>query len=107
MTVRKLLLAGALTLAQLGALQAADVASGGKLARTVCVTCHIVAPGVGPSQVTAGIPSFMAIAAKPGETAIKIKGAILAPHPPMQQVQLTTYELDNLAAYILSLNEPR
>jgi cytochrome c len=88
-----------------GAAQAADVAGGQKLARTVCVNCHVVAPGAGPAQMTAGIPTFMAIAAKPDQTASKIKGTILSPHPPMPQVQLTVHELDNLAAYILSLKE--
>jgi mono/diheme cytochrome c family protein len=82
---------------------AANIAEGDKLARKICVTCHIVAPGVGPAQVTAGIPTFMSIADKPDQTASQIRAHILNPHPPMPQVQLTVPELDNLASYILSL----
>ena len=103
--LRLAVLAGLAALAPSGLAQAADVAAGQKLAETVCVTCHIIAPGVGPAQVTAGIPSFMAVANKPDENAAKIKGAILAPHPPMPQVQLTIHELDNVAAYIMSLKD--
>ena len=97
------LLAGTLMTIAPGGLQAADVAAGQKLARTVCVNCHVVAPGVGPSQPTAGIPSFASVAAKPGQSADKIKAFIMNPHPPMPQVQLTVHELDNLAAYIMTL----
>jgi mono/diheme cytochrome c family protein len=105
MIARRVLWAGALMMLQVGAGHAADVASGQKLARTFCVTCHTVAPGVGPAQATAGIPSFMAVADKPDQSADKIKAALLAPHPPMPQMQLTVHELENLAAYILSLKE--
>ncbi len=85
------------------AAQAANAAAGQKLASAVCVNCHIIAPGVGPAQMTAGIPSFMALADQPDQSASKLKGFVLNPHPPMPQVQLTVPELDNLAAYIMSL----
>jgi mono/diheme cytochrome c family protein len=105
MIARPALWAGALMMLHAGGAHAADVASGQKLARTFCVTCHVVAPGVGPAQMTAGIPTFMAVASKPDQSAAKIKGFLLNPHPPMPQMQLTVFELDNLAAYILSLTE--
>lgn len=89
--------------AQAGLSQAADVAQGGALARSLCSNCHIVAPGEAQGPVTAGVPSFMAIADKPDQNADKLQAAMLSPHPPMPQVQLTTFELVNLAAYILSL----
>lgn len=89
--------------AQAGPSQAADVAQGRALARTLCSNCHIVAPGEPQGEVTAGVPSFMAMADKPGQTADTLQAAMLSPHPPMPQVQLTTFELTNLAAYILSL----
>ena len=105
MMFRGVLMASALLLSQAEGVQAADVAAGQKLARTACVNCHFVADGVGPSQPTAGVPGFRAIASKPGQTGDKIKAAILSPHPPMPGVQLTVHELDNVAAYILSLKK--
>jgi len=89
--------------ASTGGARAADLASGGVLARQLCVNCHVVAPGEAGTQVTAGIPSFEAVAAKPGQTPEKIQDFILNPHTPMPQVQLTNIERANLAAYILSL----
>ena len=92
-------------MAPTGGAQAADSASGGALARRLCVNCHVVAPGEGAGQATAGIPSFKAVADKPGQTTDKIKDFILNPHPPMPQVQLTNNERANLAAYIFSLKD--
>jgi mono/diheme cytochrome c family protein len=83
--------------------RAADVPSGQQAARALCVNCHIVEPGGAKAEVTAGVPSFMAIASKPGQTGEKLKAFMLSPHPPMPQVQLTNNELENLAAYILTL----
>jgi mono/diheme cytochrome c family protein len=81
---------------------AADTASGLAVARRLCVNCHVVEPGVAKSEVTAGVPSFVTAANKPGQTEDKLMAFMLNPHPPMPQVQLTTHELDNLAAYILT-----
>ncbi len=83
--------------------QKVGVAQGEATARKLCVNCHIIEPDSKRDQVTAGIPSFMAIANKPGITESKLRGFMLNPHPPMPEVQLTKNELDNLAAYILSL----
>lgn len=85
--------------------QAADVAQGQALARTLCSNCHIVGPGETPTVLNADIPSFMAIAAKDGQSADKIKAWVLNPHPAMPQVQLTKTELNAIAAYIMSLKE--
>jgi cytochrome c len=92
-----------LALAASHSVQAADTASGLAVARRLCVNCHIVEPGGAKSEVTAGVPSFMAIAAKPGQSEDKLKTFMQNPHPPMPQVQFTVHELDNLAAYILTL----
>jgi hypothetical protein len=78
--ISRLTLLAIAVFAHVDAAGAANVAEGEKLARKVCVTCHIVAPGVGPAQVTAGIPSFMSIADKPDQTATQIQAKILNPH---------------------------
>jgi mono/diheme cytochrome c family protein len=49
------------------------------------------------------VPSFARIANKPGQTAAAIAGAIVVPHPPMPQTNLTREEIGDVAAYILTL----
>jgi mono/diheme cytochrome c family protein len=103
MNGRLTMLAAAVVLSS-GAAHGADIASGLESARKLCVNCHVVEPkGSAQKALTAGIPSFMAIANKDGQSEGKLKAFMLDPHPPMPQVQLTTHELDNLASYILSL----
>jgi mono/diheme cytochrome c family protein len=89
--------------AMAGGAQAADTASGLEVARKLCVNCHIVEPDGAGATVNPAIPSFMAIADKEGQTESKLRGFVLNPHPPMPEVQLTTHELENIAAYIMSL----
>jgi mono/diheme cytochrome c family protein len=83
--------------------RAADTASGREVARKLCVNCHIVEPDGAAGTVNPAIPSFMAIADKEGQSESNLHGFILNPHPPMPEIQLTTHELENIAAYILSL----
>lgn len=83
---------------------AADTATGQRLAASLCTNCHIVEPGGSRSrEITADVPSFMAIAAKAGQTTDKIQAYMLNPHPPMPEVQLTNGQLTDMAAYIMSL----
>jgi len=93
----------AFTGAMVSGAQAADTASGQEVARKLCVNCHIVEPDGAPATVNPAIPSFMAIADKEGQSESKLRGFVLNPHPPMPEVQLTTHELENIAAYIMSL----
>ncbi len=95
----------ALLTALAGSARAADIPSGRTLAHKLCVNCHVVAPGEAAIQVNPGIPSFAAVAEKPGQTADKIQNFLIDPHPPMPQLQLTNIERANLAAYILSLKD--
>ena len=84
--------------------QAADIAQGETLARALCSNCHIVGPGEAGGVVSPDVPSFMAVAAIPGQSVEKVKAFILSPpHPAMPKVQLTKRELEAVAAYIMSL----
>jgi len=83
---------------------AADTAPGKALATMWCASCHLVEPGQATAPV-AGVPSFAAIAAKPDQTAERIAGAIVVPHPPMPDLQLSRQQIADLAAYILSLKK--
>ena len=78
-----------------------DAKTGRKIAEKLCVGCHIVGPQAAGAQVPADVPSFARVANKPGQTAQSIAGAIVVPHPPMPQIQLTREEIGDVAAYIL------
>jgi mono/diheme cytochrome c family protein len=100
---RRLILLMTLLIAAVPVAHAENAANGQKLARALCVNCHIVEPGGSAGNIAADVPSFTAIAKIPGWNAGKVEGFILNPHPPMPQVQLTASELTDIAAYIVSL----
>jgi mono/diheme cytochrome c family protein len=80
-----------------------DAKNGRHIAQKLCVGCHIVGPQAAGASVSADVPSFQSIADKPGQDAAGIAGAIVVPHPPMPQIQLTREEIGDVAAYILTL----
>jgi mono/diheme cytochrome c family protein len=82
-----------------------DAKTGRQIAEKLCVGCHIVGPQAAGASVPADVPSFARIASKEGQTAQSIAGAIVVPHPPMPQIQLTREEIGDVAAYILTLKE--
>jgi mono/diheme cytochrome c family protein len=82
-----------------------DAKTGRQIAEKLCVGCHIVGPQAAGASVPADVPSFARIANKAGQTAQSIAGAIVVPHPPMPQIQLTREEIGDVAAYILTLKE--
>jgi cytochrome c len=99
------LLSGACFLASSATALAGDAKLGEKVAQKLCVNCHIVEPGGVANEVNPSIPPFMAIAKKPDQSESLIRGFLIDPHPPMPNIQLTAHELDNIAAYIMSLKE--
>jgi mono/diheme cytochrome c family protein len=75
---------------------------GRELAARLCVTCHVVDRKTsGP--VRADVPSFLAIARRPGSTAEYLAGKIIVPHPAMPGVALTADEIRDIVAYIVTL----
>lgn len=82
-----------------------DAKTGHEIAAKLCSGCHIVDSSSAGASVSADVPSFEAIAGKPGQTAEAIAGRIVVPHPPMPQIQLTRLEIGDLAAYIMSLRQ--
>ena len=98
------LAAAAIALAVTAAAQVhPDAKTGKKIAEKLCVGCHIVGAQAPGATVPADVPSFARIADKPGQTAAAIAGAIVVPHPPMPQTNLTREEIGDVAAYILTL----
>ncbi len=79
-----------------------SAAQGQELSEKLCKGCHVIGTeGEGATQV--GPPTFSSIANKPGQTAERIKGALVAPHPPMPDIQLTNNEILNVIAYLETL----
>ena len=71
------------------------------MAERWCAKCHAIAPGRrGPEP---GIPSFMRMAADPENTRSALRHFITIPHFEMPPQSLTTAEIDDVIAYILSL----
>jgi mono/diheme cytochrome c family protein len=82
---------------------APDPGNGLALAQQLCQGCHLVSPRqAGP--VPDGIPSFMALAARPGVDSARIEAVLIKPpHPLMPSPPLDTRQMKDVAAYILSL----
>lgn len=81
---------------------AQDSRSGRMLAERWCMACHIVERE--PRSATAdGVPTFPAIAAKPGTTALSLDSYLSIGHTRMPDFQLSRGERNALASYILSL----
>jgi cytochrome c len=75
---------------------------GHELAVRLCTNCHAIDRETsGPMR--ADIPSFPAIANRPGATAEHLAGRIIAPHPAMPGVPLTAAEIRDIVAYIVAL----
>lgn len=81
-----------------------DPEKGRVLAERACVACHVVSAHA-VSPVAADVPTFVAIANKPGQTMEAIAGRIVIPHPPMPAIALSREEIGNVVAYIMTLRE--
>jgi cytochrome c len=81
----------------------ADPKIGRDLAFRLCTGCHNVDTETRTPSIVVNVPTFAAIANRPGQSAEAIAGAIVFPHPPMPQTRLTRTEIANLSVYIMSL----
>lgn len=76
--------------------------NGLQLAQKFCTACHIIS-AEGSETAPVEPPSFSSIANKPGQTAERIIGALVAPHPPMPDMHLTNDEMQGIIAYLGTL----
>lgn len=82
-----------------------DAGKGREIAERSCSSCHLTGPeSKGPA--VPNVPPFSAIANYPDQTAERIAGKIIIPHPFMPTLNLTMREIRDLSAYILSLKKP-
>jgi cytochrome c len=78
-----------------------DIGSGHKLAERLCSNCHAVSSKTSSQSMPAR--SFEVLANQPGQSEIRLAGAIIIPHPAMPSVALTRGEIRDIVAYIMSL----
>ena len=97
--------AGVLALSfALAAAAADDTAKGRELAQALCAQCHLN-EGQGEKQGAMGIPGFVAVANRPGQTFDGIVLWLKSVPPVMPNHHLTQDEMFALAAYIMSLRK--
>ncbi len=86
------------------ALARSDVEEGRELAQRLCASCHMQ-PGQGEKSDHSGIPSFRAVANRPGQSADGIASWLKIAPPTMPNHHLSHEEKARLAAFIMSLRE--
>jgi mono/diheme cytochrome c family protein len=79
-----------------------DPAAGRMLAEEVCAACHVI-PGVAPRIRVPGARSFQALAADPAVTGLTLHAYLRTQHPPAPNFVLNEQQLNDVVAYILSL----
>jgi mono/diheme cytochrome c family protein len=79
-----------------------DTVAGQQLAERWCSSCHVVGPAL-ERGISNGAPTFAAIARLKSTTPLSLRAFLLTPHARMPDLHLTRDEIDNLAAYIMSL----
>ena len=82
--------------------QGGDAVKGLAVAQAQCAQCHAIHKGAAPSP-NVRAPTFAAIAAVPGMTAIALNAFLLTSHATMPNIILTADDRRDLVAYIVSL----
>ncbi len=78
-----------------------DPERGKEVAERVCTNCHLVSDR--QTKAVADVPSFAAIARQPDQSEEAIMARIILPKHPMPVIPITKSELEDVAAYIMSL----
>jgi len=79
-----------------------DTGAGRQLALTLCAGCHMN-PGQGEKSGPAGIPSFQAVADRPGQSLENVVTWLRSAPPMMPKHHLSNDEMFALAQFIMSL----
>lgn len=83
--------------------QAQDSGAGERIAQSWCGRCHVVDSG--QKGGNDAVPSFPAIARRASTSQASLTVFLATPHPRMTDFNLTRAEIQNVAAYILSLRD--
>jgi mono/diheme cytochrome c family protein len=79
------------------------IVRGQEIAERACAGCHAINSGQRSTIQGTEVPSFKAIATRPNQTPQRLHSFIMTPHRPMPGIPLTLAEVNDVAAYILSL----
>lgn len=96
-----LLLMSVLTTSQLDAQTAGDAVTGRRIVQVRCTGCHSLAPGT--STVIA--PSFPDIALNRAKTEDYLRNWLTSPHAPMPDFRLSQDEIDDIIAFLRTLEK--
>lgn len=78
-----------------------DASEGLRIARRWCSSCHVIGQNMRGGDAA---PPFIALANDPAKTETYLKNWIRNPHPPMPNFNLSRRDIDDLTAYIRSLD---
>jgi mono/diheme cytochrome c family protein len=82
-------------------------AAGQALAEARCTTCHVVTPGGTRETASDAAPSFAAVARMSSTTNLSLRVFLQTSHGRMPDLVLSREQIDDIAAYILSLQPAR
>lgn len=99
--LRHILPIAALAVSATAAQAGGDAERGRVLAERWCTSCHVVADDVAGGTIG---PAFSAMIHLRGRSEEQLKGRIIAPHDPMPDFNLSRREIDDIIAYIASLD---
>ena len=74
--------------------------AGKRLAQQWCSSCHQVDPGAPTKDVA---PSFASLRVQKGKDPGWVRAWLTNPHPPMQGINLSRQQIDDIVAYLQSL----
>jgi cytochrome c len=99
----RLFVALALAIGLAGQAAAGDIDAGKRLTEQWCTSCHVI--GGRGDRGTDAAPALPTIAQTTHDPA-RLKAWLVAPHPPMPNLNLSRAEIDDISAYLMSLRQP-
>lgn len=80
-----------------------DAKNGLALSQKLCASCHLLPGQTERPDVTVGIPTFIEIANRPGQTTDNIINRLIVPHGLMPDIHLTRAEIVDIVTYLQTL----
>ncbi len=98
--ISKAILVAVLSFIATHAMAAGNADTGQQLAEKWCSSCHNTGAA---TSMTDAAPSFPSLAHQARTNPTWTKAWLTAPHPPMEGIQLSRREIDDIVAYLQSL----
>lgn len=81
-----------------------SAAAGKRLAQRWCANCHQIEPSAPAKDVA---PPFASLGVQKGKDPGWVRAWLANPHPPMQGINLSRQQIDDIVVYLQSLARPR